>query len=69
MLGAGQLHSKVRLQKNIGDENEAVAIVHIVTTDNKIIRNTEYFTFSNEKTKSIEVFFGGSGHGFPTNAK
>lgn len=55
--------------KIIGNENEAFAIVHVVTTDNKTIRNTEYFTFINGKIKSIEVFFGGSGHGFPTNAK
>ena len=43
--------------------------MHVVTNDNRIIRNTEYFTFSNEKIKTIEVFFGGSGQGFPTNTK
>ena len=55
--------------KIIGNENEAFAIVHVITEDNKIIRNTEYFNFSNGKIKSIEVFFGGSGQGFPTNQK
>ena len=39
------------------------------TTDNKVIRNTEYWVFSNGKVKSIECFFGGSGAGYPTNAK
>lgn len=52
---------------NLG--NEAMAIMHVITTDNKILRNVEYFHFKNGKIISIEVFFGGSGAGFPTNAK
>lgn len=48
---------------------EAVAIMHVITTDNKLLRNVEYFNFRNGKIASIEVFFGGSGAGFPTNAK
>ncbi len=55
--------------KIIGDEDEAFAIVHVLTKDRKIIRNTEYFSFSNGKIKAIEVFFGGTGQGFPTNEK
>jgi len=38
------------------------------TKSNKTFMNTEYFTFSNGKIKSIEVFFG-TGQGFPTNEK
>jgi hypothetical protein len=53
----------------IGNNSAAFAIVHVVTNDNRIIRNTEYFTFDHGKIKSIEVFFGGSGLGFPTNTK
>lgn len=53
----------------IGDGNSAFAIVHVVTQDNRVLRNTEYFTFQDGKIKSIEVFFGGSGLGFPTNQK
>lgn len=49
--------------------NQAFAIVHVITTDNRVIRNVEFFTFEGNKIKSIEVFFGGSGAGFPTNAK
>jgi hypothetical protein len=49
--------------------NQAFAIVHVYTTDNKVIRNVEFFTFEGGKIKSIEVFFGGNGAGFPTNAK
>jgi len=55
--------------KILENNNEAFAIIHVVTIDNRIIRNTEYFTFSNGKIKAIEVFFGGSGKGFPTNSK
>jgi hypothetical protein len=51
----------------LGDGNSAFALIHVVTQDNRIVRNTEYFTFENGKIKSIEVFFGGNGLGFPTN--
>ncbi|HTF20128.1 MAG TPA: nuclear transport factor 2 family protein [Chryseolinea sp.] len=50
--------------------NEALAIMHVITTEGKVIRNTEYFLFDEQgKIKSIEVFFGGTGKGFPTNAQ
>jgi len=52
---------------DLGDE--ALTIMHVITTDNKLLRNVEYFHFKNGKILSIEVFFGGSGAGFPTNAK
>lgn len=55
--------------KIIGDSKEAFAIVHVITNDDKVIRNVEYFNFENGKIKSIEAFFGGAGAGFPTNAK
>jgi hypothetical protein len=51
----------------VSNGNEAFAIVHVITKNNKIIRNIEYFTFQDGKIKSIEVFFGGSGQGFPSN--
>lgn len=60
---------RFEFKKIIGDDNEAFAVIHVVTNDNRIIRNVEYFTFSNGKIKSIEVFFGGSGQGFPTNTR
>ena len=51
-------------------KNEAFAIMHVITTEGKLIRNTEYFVFDDQgKIKSIEVFFGGTGKGFPTNAQ
>lgn len=52
-----------------GDSKEAFAIIHVITNDDKVIRNVEYFNFEDGKIKSIEVFFGGTGAGFPTNAK
>jgi ketosteroid isomerase-like protein len=55
--------------KILGDEHEALAIVHVVTTDNRVIRNIEYFTFRDGKVASIEVFFGGGGQGYPSNVR
>ena len=40
---------------------------NITTTDNKIVHNVEYYTFSNGKIKSIETFFG-TGVGYPGNS-
>jgi hypothetical protein len=53
----------------VQDGDHAFALYIGTTTDNKVIRNTEYYTFSHGKIKSIECFFGGSGAGYPTNAK
>jgi hypothetical protein len=50
----------------VSNGNEAFAIVHVITKNNNVIRNVEYFKFENGKIKTIEVFFGGSGQGFPT---
>ncbi|MGC3946522.1 MAG: nuclear transport factor 2 family protein [Chryseolinea sp.] len=51
-------------------KTDAFAIMHVITTEGKVIRNTEYFVFDEQgKIKSIEVFFGGTGRGFPTNAQ
>jgi hypothetical protein len=60
---------KVEFEKIVTDGNSAFAIYNLTTNDNKVIRNTEYYTFSKGKIKSIECFFGGTGAGYPTNAK
>lgn len=52
-----------------GDERAAFALVHVVTKQGHVIRNTEFFTFEDGKIRSIEVFFGGTGQGFPTNTR
>ena len=53
----------------IGNDQEAFAIVHVITQEHRVIRNVEYFTFRDGKIRSIEVFFGGNGQGYPTNQK
>ena len=61
---------KVDFEKIVQQGNCALAIYNLTTNDNKHLRNTEYYTFSSDgKIKSIECFFGGSGAGYPTNAK
>jgi hypothetical protein len=55
--------------KIAGNEYEAFAIIHVITNEDRVIRNTEYFKFDKGKIKSIEVFFGGTGQGYPTNQK
>ena len=65
-----QFIKKVEFVKIVQDGNCAFAIYNLTTTDNKHLRNTEYYTFNSDgKIKSIECFFGGSGAGYPTNAK
>ncbi|HEX6223482.1 MAG TPA: hypothetical protein VFZ52_03685, partial [Chryseolinea sp.] len=36
-----------------GDMHHAFAIVHVVTNENRVIRNVEYFTFVEGKIKAI----------------
>lgn len=60
---------KFELIKIIGSGKEAFALIHVITDHDKVIRNLEYFIFSGGKIKSIEVFFGGTGQGYPTNEK
>lgn len=60
---------KVEFVKIVQDGNSAFAIYNLITTDNKHLRNTEYYIFSKGKIKSIECFFGGTGAGYPSNVK
>lgn len=64
-----QYIAKVDLVNVQGNDHEALAIIQLTTTDKKTVRNVEYYVFSKGKIKSIEVFFGGNGGGFPTNAR
>jgi Tfp pilus assembly protein PilV len=52
----------------VQDGDHAFSLYSITTTDNKVIRNSEFYTFSNGKIKSIECFFG-SRAGYPGNTK
>jgi hypothetical protein len=64
-----QYIAKVELVNVQGNDHEALAIIQLTTTDKKTVRNVEYYVFNKGKIKSIEVFFGGNGGGFPTNAR
>lgn len=50
-------------------EQDAFALVHVITQEGRVIRNVEHFRFESGKIASIEVFFGGTGQGFPSNAR
>jgi hypothetical protein len=60
---------KFSLRKIMVDGNTALIIYEVTTTNNKVIRNVEYWAFGNGKIKSIECFFGGTGSGYPANAQ
>ena len=64
-----KLFKKIDFISIVQDGDHAFALYNGTTTDNKVVRNTEYYTFSKGKIKSIECFFGGSGAGYPTNAR
>lgn len=66
--GTSQFFKKIKFSKIIVQGNCAFATYNITTTDDKLIRNTEYYTFSNGKIKSIECFFG-PGAGYPGSTK
>ena len=53
----------------VSGEADAFALVHVITKQGRRLRNIEYFRFDNGKIASIEVFFGGTGEGFPSNAR
>ena len=66
--GTSEFVKKVEFSKIIVQGNSAFATYNITTTDNKIVHNTEYYTFNNGKIKSIECFFG-AGIGYPGSTK
>ncbi len=64
--GTSKFFKKVDFPKIMVEGNAAFAIYDITTTENKIVHNVEYYTFSKGKIKSIECFFG-VGTGYPGN--
>jgi hypothetical protein len=60
--------NKVELKKISLDGGTAFVMYDIHTTDNKLVHNVEYYTFSNGKIKSIECFFG-AGVNYPGSGK
>ena len=65
--GTAKYFKKIEFPKIVAEGNTAFAMYDITTTDNKVVHNVEYYTFSNGKIKSIEVFFG-TGVNYPGNS-
>ena len=66
--GTNKFFKKVNYVKMIEKNEVLVLLVEINTTDNKIVRNVDVFTFRlSGKIKSIEVFFG-PGTKYPGNS-
>lgn len=60
---------KVNFVKMMESGNNLFLLVEINTTDNKVVRNVDFFTFNSAgKIRSIDVFFG-PGEWFPGNKK
>jgi hypothetical protein len=59
---------KVNYVKMVEQKDVLMLLVEINTTDSKVVRNVDVFTFTpNDKIKSIEVFFG-TGSKYPGNS-
>ena len=56
--GTSKFFKKVNLIKMAKVGNDLFLLVEIQTTDGKIVRNVDLFTFSAGKIRSIETFFG-----------
>lgn len=56
--GTNRFTKNVHFIKMVQSGNDLILLVEINTTDNKIVRNVDIYTFSRGKIKSIEVFFG-----------
>ena len=63
-----QFFKKVNFIKMTESGDDLFLLVEIVTTDNKIARNVDFYHFEEGKIKSIEVFFG-AGSKYPGNTK
>jgi SnoaL-like domain len=60
---------KVNFIKMTESGNDLFLLVEILTTDNKVVRNIDVYSFSSTgKIKSIEVFFG-AGSKYPGNTE
>ena len=67
--GTNTFFKKVDFIKTLEKGDDLMLLVEIITTDNKVIHNVDFFSFNNAgKIKSIEVFFG-AGLKYPGNKK
>ena len=66
--GTNKFFKKVKYIKMTESGNDLFLLVEITTTENKVVRNVDFFNFSAGKIQSIEVFFG-PGEWYPGNKK
>jgi hypothetical protein len=66
--GTNKFTKKVDFIKSARVGDDLIVVVEIHTTDNKLVRNVDLYTFSGGKIKTIEVFFG-PGESYPGNKK
>ncbi len=67
--GTNKFFKKVNYIKMAESGNDLFLLVEIITSENKVVRNVDVFSFSStEKIKSIETFFG-AGEWYPGNKK
>ncbi len=64
--GTNSFVKKVSFLEMTESGNTVFLLVEIITTDNKVVRNIDMFSFNGNKIKSIEVFFG-AGSKYPGN--
>ncbi len=64
--GTNRFFKKVKFSKMVESGNDVILLVEINTTDNKVVRNVDIYTFNAGKIKSVEVFFG-PGESYPGN--
>jgi ketosteroid isomerase-like protein len=55
---------KIEMECVVAHGDDGFAKYLLTTKDGKSLRNTEYFKFTDEKVKEIEVYFGGK-QGYP----
>lgn len=66
--GTNKFFKKVKFIKMSGAGNYLFLLVEIFTTDGNVVRNVDFFNFTDSgKIKSIEVFFG-AGSKYPGNS-
>jgi ketosteroid isomerase-like protein len=46
------------IEKIFEQDDEAFVLYRCITNDGKEFRNTEFFTFKNDKLKQVQVYFG-----------
>ena len=62
--GTNKFFKAVKFVKLVPSGDGLLLLVEITTTDNKVVRNMDAYTFDHGKIKTVEVFFG-AGESYP----